>query len=278
VVVSAPPVTTSVLGDSPQPKSGETTVITVRYNVAAPASAMVDAKGNTCLTISSENAKIEYETPAIAEAAASGKKLFMITKVEHDGSFNQPCDLEMKYPTILTREGTPVSKVLDQAALGKGRGLFSFVLVDQPLTPNKLKFVQQMGKYHGKNLESVFIELPGTGRVLILGQNPASMALGRLVLNETGEKIPFNEVEGGARTIAKEHKPAVFEFASKLLAGELSFTDPTKFRFEMRPLAATDVRGRPLRASFAAKPDTVVQASGTFKITCAFCDCVPPTQ
>jgi hypothetical protein len=183
VVVSAPPATSPVLGEPSLPKNGDTTVITVRYNVAGPASSMVDAKGNACLVISAENAKFEYETKAIADAAAAGTKLFKLTKFEHDGLFSQPCDLEMSYPAILTSEGTPLSKVLDQATLGKGRGLFSFTLVDQPLTATKLKFIQQQGKYHGKNLESVFIEMPNTGRVLILGQNPASMCLGRLKLN-----------------------------------------------------------------------------------------------
>ncbi len=282
VVVSAPPASSPVLslGDPTLPKSGDTTVITIRYNVTGPASSMVDAKGNACLPISVENAKVEYETPAIAEAAASGKKLFMLTKVEQDGSFSQPCDLELSYPTIMTQEGLVLQKVLDQATLSKGRGIYSFVVLDRPLTQNKLKFVQQQGKYHGKNLERVFIDLQGTGRVLILGQNPASMALGKLKLNATGELITFKEVEGGARTIAAEHKAAVFEFASKLLAGELSFVDPTKFRFEIRPLAATDVKGRPLKATFAARPDTIVQASGTIKLTCAFCDSIPaaPSQ
>jgi hypothetical protein len=225
--------------------------------------------------------RVEYESPEIAKAAAEGKYLFTATKIEHTGSFDQPRTLEITYPTINAPvTGAVVKKTVDSTALAKGQGLFTLALLDAPLTEEKMQFIVQHGKYHGDNAASAFVQLPNTDLVLVMGNTIAGKALGRLELTPgKGDLIPFKELqaETGLRQISLEHRPAVENFMKRFLAGHLNFIDPNKLTVEIRPRSATNMQGKPLKATFADSPNTLCHFDGTITLTCAFCEAIPAT-
>ncbi len=182
--------------------------------------------------------KVEFESPAVAEAAKSGEKLFTIVDSAHEGTCSRMADLQITYPTLSTMPtenlpAVPISRNIDATSLQSQKGLFKHAILKMPFDADRAKFTKLHGPYHGDNITKSYVRVPGSTDVMIKADTIMHMALPKL-MGSDGKPVPYTDSHAGTRIIPDSHLPALEKFARDLLAAHLRFHDVLKMEAEVR--------------------------------------------
>lgn len=281
-LAAPPPKSTSQLATGTTGQPGDTTTIKIHYDIDEAQGSLVEAGTRNPLLVIKPgvNATIQYETQAIADAAAQKTMLFTLVRAEHVGKFSHETNLEFRYPSVRdVADPQPVlAHKVTSAALRKNAGTFSHCITEKPLDADRLKFIQMNGKYHGANLASTYKAFEGMKVVYVEPGTPIARALPFARIEgdtPAGKAVTFEQ--GGpkaALTVSLEQFPAVEAFVAGFLDANLQFISPGDFAVEVRPLSTTDSKGL-ARPSYFAGPIAdraeMINAGGEITLTCVFC-------